>query len=110
MVGDKIRKRAGLQRFTRLSVEVLEDRRLLSVLLSDSFNRANAGPANLGMADLCSAAAEATTIRRCSQRGATPPIRWARDINSNALQNFSQDYGGVELTAYSDAATKPADR
>lgn len=48
---ERRRARSKLSAFRQLLVEPLEDRRLLSVLLSDTFNRADAGTANLGTAN-----------------------------------------------------------
>ena len=44
-------KRASRGPTSSLRFEALEQRRLLSVIVSDSFNRPDAGPSNLGTAD-----------------------------------------------------------
>ena len=90
---------------TPLRFEALEERRLLSVIVSDSFNRPNAAPSNLGAADLAYGGSGTYYYSPLFPTTGNPANPVGANITDNALQNYSNGYGGVELTAYADAAT-----
>jgi uncharacterized protein (TIGR03437 family) len=66
----------------------------LNVLISDSFNRADADKCNLGQADLALGGSGAHYYLPVFSTGAS--------IISGALQNNGQGYGGVQLTGVSN--------
>ena len=101
-------KRASRGLLSRLRFETLEERRLLSVIVSDSFNRPDAGPSSLGPADLAYGGSGTHYYSPLFPTAGNPANPVGANLTANALQNYSNGYGGVELTAYSDAATNPA--
>ena len=69
-----------------------------NVLVSDSFNRANATPCALGKADLALGGSGSHYYLPLFAANSTSGV----SISSGALQSNSTDYSGVQLTASSD--------
>ena len=94
--------------YLKLGLESLEQRQLLSVLLSDSFNRSDAGATTLGAADLALGGIGNHYYSPLFATGGDPANPVGASIVSNALQNNGLDYGGVQFSTFADASTNPA--
>lgn len=98
-------RRLSIADRARLAFEPLEDRRLLAVLISDDFNRADATKYNLGQADLAFGGSGAHYYLPIFPTGGTDPSNpIGASIVSGALRNNGLDYGGVQFTASSNTA------
>ena len=98
----------GILRPRALRIEPLESRVLLSVVVSDSFVRANAGPLNLGVADLAYGGSGTNYYLPLFPTAGNPANPVGADLANDALQNYSMNYGGVELTASNPATDNAA--